>query len=383
MFVLDHLDHFAVEMLRNAFITTNIPALKAEVENSDGSMNEDHPDYNLLCHCSNNPSSYMPVLRWVNYLGFKQDKFKKLFYVDGHEYMSQILHRRKFTTEYLTNLEPCSHRWVQIPADEYQTLISSLPDKDTPLSRGYQFIDPNTGIVMLEFHVDDHRCLQMYACEHCGEFGGKVSVRRPPNSRPVIIFGQDEFVFSQLSFNGMQWVGPSGKRSILPKNDGMGVMVSAFQSREFGWGMEITDQQMVRINQRQIQQDYFDKVAANEVHGGTKKAPLTTSPFVRLFEFGGKHGYWTGNHMILQTKDCIDCLREIFDEQYEFVFLYDHSSGHAKKRVGGLDAKNMNKGFGGQILRNSMIEEKDGYLGPFHNPSNPRMVSIGHEQTFV
>ena len=43
----------------------------------------------------------------------------------------------------------------------------------------------------------------------------------------------------------------------------------------------------------------------------------------------------------------------------------------------------MNKGFGGQIFRNSMIEEKDGYLGRFHNPSNPRMVSIGHEQTFV
>jgi hypothetical protein len=67
-----------------------------------------------------------------------------------------------------------------------------------------------------------------------------------------------------------------------------------------------------------------------------------------------------GNHMILQTNDCIDCIREIFDKQYEFVFLYNHSSGHAKKRVGGLDAKNMNKGFGGEILRNSTIEEKDG-----------------------
>ncbi len=87
--------------------------------------------------------------------------------------------------------------------------------------------------------------------------------------------------------------------------------------------------------------------------------------------------------MILQTKDCIDCLREILDKQCEFVFLYDHSSGHARKRVGGLDAKNMNKGFGGEILRNSTIEEKDSYLVPFHNPSNPRMVLIGHEQTFV
>ena len=30
-----------------------------------------------------------------------------------------------------------------------------------------------------------------------------------------------------------------------------------------------------------------------------------------------------------------------------------------------------------------MIEEKDGYLGTFHKLSNSRMVSIGHEQTFV
>ncbi len=75
-FVLDHLDHFAVEMLSNELITTFIPALKAEVENSGDSMNGDHPDYNLLYHYSNNPPSYMTVLRWVHYLGFKQDKFK-------------------------------------------------------------------------------------------------------------------------------------------------------------------------------------------------------------------------------------------------------------------------------------------------------------------
>jgi hypothetical protein len=81
----------------------------------------------------------------------------------------------------------------------------------------------------------------------------------PSKFMAVIIFGQDESVFSQLSFNGMQWVGPSNKRSILPKNDGMGVMVLAFQLREFGWGVEITDKQMVRINQRQIQQTISTK----------------------------------------------------------------------------------------------------------------------------
>jgi hypothetical protein len=45
-----------------------------------------------------------------------------------------------------------------------------------------------------------------------------------------------------------------------------------------------------------------------EVNGNTKKMQLTESPFVHKFEFGGDKGYWTGNHMILQVEDCIDCL---------------------------------------------------------------------------
>ncbi len=62
-----------------------------------------------------------------------------------------------------------------------------------------------------------------------------LSVSSALKIHALIIIGQDESVFSQFSFNGMQWVGPSCERSILPKNDGIGVMVSPFQSREFGW----------------------------------------------------------------------------------------------------------------------------------------------------
>ena len=178
-------------------------------------------------------------------------------------------------------------------------------------------------------------------------------------------------------------MGLSGKRSILPKNDGIGVMVSAFQSREFRWGMDITVEQMVRINETRQGKEYFDTVAANKVNGTALKSALTTSPFICLFEFGGRNGYWTGNHMILQMEDCIDCLKVILDERYEFAFLFDHSSGHAKKRSGGLDVKSMNKGFGGELLRDSKIEEHDGYIGPFHDPLNPCMIAVGQEQTFV
>jgi len=152
---------------------------------------------------------------------------------------------------------------------------------------------------------------------------------------------------------------------------------------QFGWGLEINNEQLEEINRFRYGRDYFDKAAAMEVNGNTKKMPLTESPFIHKFEFGGDKGYWTGNHMILQVEDCIDCLRILFPNQYDFAFLFDHSSGHAKKRVGGLSVSAMNKGFGGEKLRSTLIEKKQGYLGPFHCITNPKMVQVSEEQQLV
>ncbi len=37
------------------------------------------------------------------------------------------------------------------------------------------------------------------------------------------------------------WIGPAGQRPLLPKSEGNGYMLSAFASREFGFGRELTD----------------------------------------------------------------------------------------------------------------------------------------------
>jgi hypothetical protein len=57
---------------------------------------------------------------------------------------------------------------------------------------------------------------------------------------------------------------------------------------KYGWGMEISDDQLKAINAVRNGNDYFDVIAATEVNGTTKKPPLTVSPFVILFEFGGR-----------------------------------------------------------------------------------------------
>ena len=51
--------------------------------------------------------------------------------------------------------------------------------------------------------------------------------------------------------------------------------------------------------------------------------------------------------MILQLEDCMDYLEVLCGDGYEFVFLFDHTSGHAKKRVNGLYAFKTNKTFSG------------------------------------
>ncbi len=43
----------------------------------------------------------------------------------------------------------------------------------------------------------------------------------------------------------------------------------------------------------------------------------------------------------------------------------------------------MTKGFGGELLQTTEIEQSDGYLGPFHDVNNPKMVQVGDEQQMV
>jgi hypothetical protein len=69
--------------------------------------------------------------------------------------------------------------------------------------------------------------------------------------------------------------------------------------------------------------------------------------------------------MVLQLEDCVNYLKTLYPT-INFIFLFDHSSRHAKKRIGSLDASVMNKGFGGAqpLMRDTIIEAGDGYLGP-------------------
>ena len=114
-----------------------------------------------------------------------------------------------------------------------------------------------------------------------------------------------------------QWVGKNGERAFLPKSGGAGVIISAFQAREFGWGLKLTPELFRRINEkRKKDHDYFDKIAAKDVLGTTQKGELIESPFIqKLWYVANAEGYWMGNHMIVQLEDCIDCLQVVYGEE--------------------------------------------------------------------
>ena len=139
----------------------------------------------------------------------------------------------------------------------------------------YTGIDGNP---MIEFHVDNHPCLQEWANNKYGNFGGNISVR-VTNQKPIIIFGQDESLFNQFSLGIKQWVGASGEISFLPKSEGIGIMAASFQSREFVFSMELTAEYLEKVNIKRARDfHYFNCVAAQDVNEYTKKNTLPSHP---------------------------------------------------------------------------------------------------------
>ena len=103
-----------------------------------------------------------------------------------------------------------------------------------------------------------------------------------------------------------------------------------------------------------------------EILGTINKMPLTESPFVKyLFIGANNEGYWNSFYMSLQLDDVVDCLQVLYPE-FDLVFLFDHSQGHARKRDHALSAQHMSKYYGGAqpVMRDTTIIAEEGYLGP-------------------
>ncbi len=67
---------------------------------------------------------------------------------------------------------------------------------------------------------------------------------------------------------------PNGETAIVPKDDGTDILLSAFQSREFGFGLEMSKQDLELVNEYRKDKNYQDGAAAKEKRGDIKKKHL-------------------------------------------------------------------------------------------------------------
>ena len=313
------------------------------------------------------------IYKWMLHLGFKYETRKKCYYVDNHENPQIIQYRNEFISRYF-NYERRCFRWISITAQERSKMIE---DDMLDTKSGYKYT--HNGTAMFEYHVDDHIIFQ----ERCSRlpYGGNLSIRKDPNVKPLMILGQDECIFKQFIFSKGYWLLPDGTKQLVPKDEGQGVMLSSFVSRELGYGFEFSDDVRNAVNAKRRNNNYSDEEAAILKLGSAKKNDLTDSPFVRELEYGSSNeGYWTYESMILQLEDCIDVLNHTHP-QFEFLFLFDHSNGHGRVQPNGLSVTKISIKYGGKEpkIRNSKLTTDE--FGPFHTSSYK--LQPGSEQSMI
>ena len=83
----------------------------------------------------------------------------------------------------------------------------------------------------------------------------------------------------------IQTVGLNGENILVPKDEGQCMIISAFQSCKFGFGLDMSAEELVRVNNARKGQKQRDEKAAKEKQGSKMKKDLPESPFVQEFEY--------------------------------------------------------------------------------------------------
>jgi hypothetical protein len=144
--------------------------------------------------------------------------------------------------------------------------------------------------------------------------------------------------------------------------------------------MDLSPNNLARENQYRQGKKYSDDVAAKAVHGNANKTQLTSNPFVTEFEYGvAGQGYWDYNHMVLQLEDCIDMLHVLQGpDKYDYMFLFDHLSGHDKQRPDGLSVTRLTKYFwGAQAKMRDTLLDNNKLFGTYPQSATDGQLFLG------
>jgi hypothetical protein len=279
------------------------------------------------------------VYCWLDQLGFKYEAKKKGFYVNNNKKPETVVCCHHFIKPYLKD-EFRMFRWIHLSLEKVKVMEQNL-EIDEGLGYRYQNSENKD---MFEFHVDQNSSFQDGVSTAL--YRGNLSIQIPANVKPLICFGQDKCIFKQFTFTPKAWTAPDGQKLMIPKDEGLVVMISAFISCEFGFSYYTSLVKLEKVNKKREGTKYSDEDVAKKIQGNSSKAPLTKSPFLVKFEYvANNQGYWDYNHMIIQFEDCIDVVKTLHSK-FDFMFLSNHSCGHGCQQPDGLSISNINKTHG-------------------------------------
>jgi hypothetical protein len=167
------------------------------------------------------------------------------------------------------------------------------------------------------------------------KYGGNLSIRKPENVKPGVNFGQDEAIFRLSQLNESCWA-IGRQQTLQTKLMGVGQMVSVLCLQEFGSGLDLSVEQLAKVNEMRRNQKHGDKEAAIYPLGSANKKDLVLLPCVCYLEYGkGKDACLSYNHMVLQLEDCTNVFKVLFPE-IDIIYKLDHSSRHDNEKADGL-----------------------------------------------
>ena len=260
------------------------------------------------------PVSRDTVWRWMGVCGAVRGTYKASYYSDRHN-DSDVVEDR--TDRYLPAKKQLELRcpvWAVISHKQFAKLGPALHSfkSKTGVAMPYHDLGEGQGV---EVHVDALPIEVRLSIPQGGRISrrakvfvrGECGVHTAEKCKchlPAHMMGQDESIYWQYLLSSKVWY-INGACGLRKKGNGPGIMVSAFVSEQFGFGMPLSPSQLSKVN------DWRASKMGPNPDECTKKRykPLTESPALRFLKYGkNRDGWWNYEMMAQQCEGIIICM---------------------------------------------------------------------------
>lgn len=154
----------------------------------------------------------------------------------------------------------------------------------------------------------------------------------------LIHCGKDESIYKSNNLSSKCWT-CDGEMPLRPKNDGLGVMVSAFVTEQDGFGLYMDTNEQQEYGQWRIEKGLRLLNLVSPAHAG-----------VLFLDYGSsRDGYFDAAKLKIQLEDVLDFFEWKYTDKdstqmtRQILVEFDHSSGHAKRDDGAVVPSELRK----------------------------------------